>query len=62
MSANVEHERAWIGKLYSGSGWKKKVAKMPDAQVLAIYLREKRKATADKKPQPNPRQEPDALF
>jgi hypothetical protein len=48
--ADVNHERTWVGELYPGKGWKRKVSKMSDAQVLAIYLREMRKANEAKKP------------
>lgn len=37
-------KRAFVAALYSGEGWKRKVAKMSDAQVTAIYLREKDKS------------------
>lgn len=47
--ADVERERAWVGELYPGRAWKDKVAKMDDKQVLAIYLREHRKAAKAKK-------------
>lgn len=31
-------KRQYVSNLYSGPKWKKKVEKMPDGQVLAIYL------------------------
>lgn len=33
----IESMRSEIGKVYSGAGWAKKVKRMPDAQVLAVY-------------------------
>lgn len=36
----IEMKRAYVADLYPGPGWKKKVQEMPDAQVIAIYLRE----------------------
>lgn len=37
MSALVEEMRHDISKVYLSSGWKKKVANMPEKQVMAIY-------------------------
>ena len=34
---SVEQMRAEIMKLYPGSGWRSRVLKMSDAQVVAIY-------------------------
>lgn len=42
--AGVELERQYVAALYPGPRWKRKVAHMPDSQVLAIYFREKQKA------------------
>lgn len=42
--SDIERKRAFVYDLYSGRGWKKKVAKMSDAQVVAIFLREQEKA------------------
>lgn len=36
---NVEAMRAALKDLYRGVGWVKKVNRMPDAQVIAIYFR-----------------------
>ena len=33
----IESMRSEIGKVYPGTGWAKKVKRMPDAQVLAVY-------------------------
>ena len=41
MSVNTQKERAAIRNLY-GDEWRKKVDKMPDGQVLAVYFRFKR--------------------
>jgi hypothetical protein len=38
--SDIEVKRAYVADLYPGPGWKKKVQRMPDAQVIAIYLRE----------------------
>jgi hypothetical protein len=43
MTGDMEAKRAWVGELYPGEPWKRKVAKMPDAQVFAIYMREHNK-------------------
>lgn len=37
MSDRIEEMRHDISKVYLSSGWKKKVANMPDKQVMAIY-------------------------
>jgi hypothetical protein len=41
--SGVERERAYVAALYPGPKWKRKVLKMPNEQVLAIYFREKTK-------------------
>jgi len=40
MADDIEMKRAYVTDLYPGRRWKEKVRKMPDAQVIAIYLRE----------------------
>lgn len=37
MSALIEEMRHDISKVYLSSGWKKKVANMPDKQVMGVY-------------------------
>lgn len=44
MSDDIHRKRDYVLSLYSGPKWREKVAKMPDAQVVAIYLREHNKA------------------
>lgn len=44
----IEQKRAFVADLYPGPGWKQKVKKMPDSQVIAIYLREQGKPHNDK--------------
>ncbi len=39
MSMTMEQMRAAVAALYPGLGWKSKVAKMPEGQILAIYNR-----------------------
>ena len=39
---NINQMRQAIASVYSGKGWKTKVAKMPEDQVHAVYLRFKR--------------------
>jgi hypothetical protein len=36
---NVRETRALLASMYPGEGWQKRVAKMKDDQVIAIYLR-----------------------
>lgn len=39
----MEQKRAFVGDLYPGPSWKRRVKQMSDAQILAIYLREQKK-------------------
>lgn len=36
---DVYSMRTWIEKAYPGENWKKKVRKMPDNQLVALYFR-----------------------
>lgn len=36
---NVSQMRTELSKAYSGSSWARKVGKMTDAQIIAIYRR-----------------------
>lgn len=38
-------KRSFVASLYPGKGWKKKVSKMSNSQVLAIYFKEINKAS-----------------
>lgn len=38
--SDIEQKRAFVAEMYPGPRWKKQVARMPDAQVFAIYMRE----------------------
>lgn len=38
--SDIEQKRIFVAELYPGPGWKKQVARMPDAQIFAIYMRE----------------------
>lgn len=42
--SDIDQKRDYVNGLYSGKGWKDRVLKMSDAQVVAIYLRETNKA------------------
>lgn len=42
--SDIDRKRAFVAGLYPHRGWQKKVDKMPDSQVVAIYLREQNKA------------------
>lgn len=44
-----QNKRAWVAAMYPGPKWKKRVAKMSDAQVAAIYLKEMHKPKPPKK-------------
>lgn len=39
----TEQKRAYLASLYPGPKWKRRVEKMSDGQVIAIYLTEKRR-------------------
>lgn len=41
--SDIDRKRAFVAGLYPYRGWEKKVAKMSDAQVVAIFLREQNK-------------------
>lgn len=45
--SDLERKRSFVADLYPGRGWKKRVARMSDAQVLAIYLRQQTRPTED---------------
>lgn len=53
-------ERQIVSDMYPGADWKKKVKKMSDAQVLAIYFKEKDKPK--KKPKKPKRDSDDIPF
>jgi hypothetical protein len=38
--SDIEQKRAFVAEMYPGPRWKKQVARMPDSQVFAIYMRE----------------------
>lgn len=48
--SEIEMKRSYVADLYPGPRWKEKVRKMPDAQIIAIYLRE------TSKPKNNPKE------
>jgi len=46
VMADTDRMRAYVSNLYSGPNWKQKVARMPDNQVTAIYLKHERDGEA----------------
>lgn len=40
---DMDIKRAFVSDLYSGPAWKRRVANMSDANVIAIYIREQNK-------------------
>lgn len=46
--SDIDRKRGVVSDLYPHRGWKKKVARMSDAQVIAIFLREQSKAHESK--------------
>lgn len=48
MTDDVEQKRAYLSGLYGGTRkWRRQVSRMPDAQVISIYLKEQRRAQPD---------------
>jgi hypothetical protein len=43
MSPDINVMRQYIGELYSGRRWKRRVTQMSDAQVMAIYFKARAK-------------------
>jgi hypothetical protein len=41
--SDIEVKRQFVMGLYPGPGWKARVKKMPDAQIVAIWFREHNK-------------------
>lgn len=56
--SNIHQKRAFVASLYQSPNWKKRVERMADEQVVAIYLRAKSEA---QKPEPKKESEPDDL-
>lgn len=42
--SDINKKRAFVYDMYPHKGWHKRVEKMSDAQILAIFLREQNKA------------------
>lgn len=60
---NINIMRQEIAKMYSGPRWKRRVAKMKEEQVTAIYFREqKRREEEAKQPKEQVDDEPDIPF
>lgn len=61
MSPDIEVMRSEVAKMYPGDKWKRRVKKMPDSQITAIYLkRQANLARATKKGKKKP--DPDIPF
>jgi len=56
--ANIEQMRQEVSALYNGTRWRRRVRRMPDDQVMAIFFRERKaaeeKAKEDKKEKEKP--------
>jgi hypothetical protein len=59
---DMERKRAFVAEMYPSAGWKKKVSKMPDGQIFAIYMREQHKLENhhDHHPPAEPEEESDS--
>lgn len=55
MSDLVDEMRNDISKVYLNTSWKKKVARMPDKQVMAIYYSFLEKGRFGHVPKPKPK-------
>lgn len=64
--SDIELKRDRVMGMYASPGWKAKVRKMSDAQVVAIFLREQNKAkqnnAVEKKDKPKESGTDDAPF
>jgi len=47
--ANIEIMRQEVSALYNGARWRRRVRRMPDDQVMAIFFRERKKAEEEAK-------------
>lgn len=56
--ADIDQKRDFVMGLYKSPGWRAKVLRMPDNQVIAIYMREINKAKERPKP-PKPKESDD---
>lgn len=54
MMVPTRQERAVVAEMYDSKTWKRKVNKMPDYQVHAIYMKHMAEQEAKKKPDPDP--------
>jgi hypothetical protein len=63
--SDINQKRNYVATLYPSAGWRNKVSKMPDSQVIAIYLRETnkppKKAEAPKAPKPEQESKDDGI-
>lgn len=50
--SDIERKRAFVYDLYPGRSWHKRVDRMRDSQVVAIFLREHNKAKTKPKIDP----------
>jgi hypothetical protein len=46
--SDIQQKRTYVEKLYSSPKWKKRVRAMEDAQVIAIYMRERNRPPTKK--------------
>lgn len=53
---SADEMRAYVERMYPGPRWKKRVSRMPDGQVMAIYMREH---DPERKPKKQPPKESD---
>lgn len=60
MTPDIDLMRQEVAKMYDGDRWKRRVKKMPDGQVTAIYLKHQANAEAKSKEKKKPK--PDIPF
>lgn len=59
VMTNMAQKRAFVGELYPGPNWKKKVNKMTDAQIFSIYMRNQDSFSGPKEVEPKDKEDGD---
>lgn len=62
MTPDIDVMRQEVTAMYPGDKWKRRVKKMPDDQVTAIYLKHQQKAAEAAQRQRKKKSEPDIPF
>lgn len=62
MTPDIGIMRDEVSKMYQGDRWKRRVKKMPDSQVTAIYLKRQANIAQATAKKTKKKQEPDIPF